>query len=163
MSIASDIRNYTDSAADYASGIAEKATGTVSELLVSAEKAINLDAIKTAVEPYLAQAKEYGATVTDRAEGVLNNLRSDKLVAKVLDSATAVSGVVLVQVNDRIVKPVQSLTGVGSKAAAPARTPAPKPATTKPASPRSTVRATTTGPARKSPARKTAAKRTPKA
>ena len=194
MSIASDIRTYADTAVsqgrqvldsslataqaqlndvtgtanDYASTIADKvssATETVNELRVTAEKAINLDAIKTAVEPYLAQAKEYGASVTDRAEDVLNNLRSDKRVAKVLDSATAVSGVVLEQVNDRIVKPVQSLTGIGAKPAAPARKPAPKPAATKPATPRTAAaRKTTARPvAKKAPARKTAVKRTPKA
>ena len=187
MSIASDIRTYADSAVsqgkqaldsslaaaqaqfnevsgtatDYASTVAEKASETVNELLGTAEKAINLDAIRTAVEPYLAQAKEYGATVTDRAEGVLTNLRSDKRVAKVLDSATAVSGVLLEQVNDRIVKPVQSLTGVGAKPAAPARKPAPKPAATKPATPRAST--STARPAAKTPARKTTTKRTPKA
>ena len=190
MSIASDIRTYADTAVsqgrqvldsslataqaqlndvtgtanDYASTIADKATETVNELRVTAEKAINLDALKTAVEPYLAQAKEYGASVTDRAEDVLNNLRSDKRVAKVLDSATAVSGVVFEQVNDRIVKPVQSLTGIGVKPAAPVRKPAPKPAATKPATPRTTARKTTTGPAaKKAPARKAPVKRTPKA
>ena len=156
------LNGVTGTATDYVSTVAEKATETVNELRATAEKAINLDALKTAVEPYLAQAKEYGATVTDRAEDVLNNLRSDKRVAKVLDSATAVSGVVLEQVNDRIVKPVQSLTGLGAKPAAPARKPAPKPAATKPAS--STARKTTARPAaKKAPARKTAAKRTPTA
>ncbi|WP_375501844.1 hypothetical protein [uncultured Jatrophihabitans sp.] len=152
------LNDVTGTATDYASTIAEKATETVFELRVTAEKAINLEALKTAVEPYLAHAREYGTSVTDRAEGVLTNLRSDKRVAKVLDSATAVSGVVLVQVNDRIVKPVQSLTGIGVKPAAPARKPAPKPAVTKPAAARKTAArpAAKKAPARKSPARKSA-------
>ncbi|WP_375482136.1 hypothetical protein [uncultured Jatrophihabitans sp.] len=193
MSIASDIRTYADSAVaqgkqslasaqaqlggvagtanDYASSFADKAGDTVNDLRATAEKTINLDAIRTAVEPYLTQVKEYGASVTDRAELVLTNLRSDKRVARVLDSATAVTDVVVEQVNDRIVKPVQSVTGIGVKQAAPARKPAPKPAAkqagTRPAA-RKTASPTT---ARKTTARKTSstsaatttAKRTPKA
>jgi hypothetical protein len=171
MSITSDLRTYADTAVAQSRTVVAQgrqvldqsltgATGTVNELRSTAEKAINLDALKTAVEPYLAQAREYGTAVTDRADGVLANLRSDQRVAKVLDSATAVSGVVLEQVNDRIVKPVQSLTGLGAQPSAPVRKPAPKPAATKPATTRTTARK---APASKAPASKTAAPRTPKA
>ncbi len=155
------VARYTSTARDNASSIADKANEAVTDLRTSAEKAINLDAIKTAIEPYLAQAKEYGTSVTDRAEVLISNLRSDKRVAKVLDTA----GVVVGQVQELVVKPVQSLTG--RPATKPAAKPAPrpakaarpattKPAATKPAGSRPATRTTTT-------ARKTPAKRTTKA
>ena len=156
MSIASDIRSYADTAVNQgkqslataqaqlndvtgagrrvrrplhqhrpratSSSIADKANEAVTDLRTTAEKAINLDAIKTAIEPYLAQAKEYGTSVTDRAEVLISNLRSDKRVAKVLDTA----GVVVGQVQERVVKPVQTLTGRPAKPASAGK-PAPKP------------------------------------
>lgn len=151
------VARYTSTARENASSIADKANGAVTDLRTTAEKAINLDAIKTAIEPYLSQAKEYGTGVTDRAEVLLSNLRSDKRVAKVLDTA----GVVVGQVQERVVKPVQSLTGrpAAHSASQGATKPAPKPtakaSTTKPA--------TTKPAARKTTARKTATKRTTKA
>src|SRR4051794_9775482 len=57
------------------SEFAGKATGAVTELRASAEKAINVDAIKTAVEPYLAHVKDYRGTVTDRAETLLAGVK----------------------------------------------------------------------------------------
>jgi hypothetical protein len=175
MSIASDIRSYADTAVsqgkqaldqaqaqindvtgqanelygktrENVSEIASKASTAVNDLRVSAEKAINLDAIKTAVEPYLSQVKDYTSTVTDRAEGLLSGVKSDKRVVKLVDAAGSVTGIVVETVQERVVKPVQSLTGRGTKPAAkpaPASKPAPtaaaakpatKPAATKPAS-----------------------------
>jgi uncharacterized protein YjbJ (UPF0337 family) len=180
MSIASDIRSYADTAVtqgkqvldssiasaqaqlddvtgqanefygktkDNVSDIAGKAAEAVNDLRASAEKAINIDAIKSAVEPYLAQVKDYTGTVTDRAEGLLSGITADPRVAKLVET-----------VQDRVVKPVQSLTGIATKptvvtptpkaAAKPARKPsATKPAATKPAS-KPTVR--------KAPAKRTA-------
>jgi uncharacterized protein YjbJ (UPF0337 family) len=192
MSITSDIRSYADNAVnqgkhvidqaqaqlndvtgqanefvgkarDNVSDIAEKATGAVSDLRASAEKAVNLDAIKSAIEPYLTHAKGYSATVTDRAEVFISTLKSDKRVAKLVDTAGSVSGVVVETVQERVVKPVQSLTGIGAKSAVtPARKPSPakatKPAETKPAE---TKPAST--PASKPAARQAPAKRTTKA
>lgn len=189
MSITSDIRSYADTAVsqgkqvldqaqaqfndvsgqageyvgkarENVNDIAGKATEAVNDLRASAEKAINLDAIKSAIEPYLAQAKGYGHTVTDKAEGLFSGLTSDKRVSKLVGTATSVSGVVVETVQERVVKPVQSLTGIGSKPAtkpapkaAPATATATKPAATKPAS----------KPAAKPAARKAPVKRTPKA
>lgn len=187
MSITSDLKNYVDqtvataqaqlsdaagTANDYVgkyrddiTGITDKATEAVTDLRTSAEKAINLDAIKTAVEPYLAQAREYGAAVTDRAEGLINGVKDDPRLAKLVETATSVSSVVIEQVTEYVVKPVQSFTGFGSK---PAARPAPKPskpATTKPANKPSntkpsTDRGTSRPAAAKSPAKKAAAKTT---
>jgi hypothetical protein len=104
--------------------LATKATGAVNDLRATAEKAINLDALKTAVEPYIVQVKEYRSSVTDRAETVVAGLKSDKRVGKLVDAAGSVTVVVVETVQERVVKPVLSLTGRG---AAPATKPAPAP------------------------------------
>lgn len=171
MSITSDIRGYADSAVTQgkqalssaqanANDIAQTANGAVNDLRASAEKAINLDALRTAVEPYLAQVKEVGDSVTDRAEELLNTLKSDPRVAKLVGTANSLTGVVLER--------VQSLTGLGSKPAASKPAPKPaakatrKPAATKPATAKPAT-ATTAKPATKSTARKTTAKASPDA
>jgi hypothetical protein len=184
MSIASDIRSYADTAVsqgkqvldtaqaqlndvtgqanefygktkENVSDIAGKAGEAVNDLRASAEKAVNLDALKTAVEPYLAQVKDYTSTVTDRAEVLFAGITHDKRVAKLVDAARPVTSVVVETVQERVVKPVQSLTGLGAKpgpkpAATTATKPVTKPAATKPAS----------KPANKPAARKAPAKRT---
>jgi hypothetical protein len=170
MSITNDIRSYADTALEtgkqyvgqaqaqfngvnrqanqFVSGLTTRATGTVHDLRTQAEKTLNIDAIKTAVEPYLAQAKQYRASVTDRAEGLFETVTSDKRVAKVITTAESLTGVVFETVQERVVKPVASLTGLGNTPAAK-RTPA-KPA-----------KAATTRPAKKAPAKKAPAKKAP--
>ncbi|HET6878278.1 MAG TPA: hypothetical protein VFH38_12165 [Jatrophihabitans sp.] len=177
MSIASDIRAYADSAVHQSKAtlssaqaslndIAGKANDAVSDLRASAERAINIDAIRAAVEPYLAQVKGYRATVTDRADVLIGDLKGDPRVAKVVDTANTVSGVVAETVQERVVKPVQTLTGRGGKHPAGS---APKASTTAPkAAPRPAARKAATTkpatPASKPAARKTTTKRTaPKA
>jgi hypothetical protein len=166
MSIATELRSYADKAQaqlndvtgqanefygktkENVSEIASKATTAVHDLRVSAEKAVNLDALKTAVEPYLAQVKDYTTQVTDRAESLLNGVKADKRVAKLVET-----------VEERVVKPVQSLLVRGSK-------PAPKrPAATKPAQPaaaKATAKPAATKPASRPAARKAPVKRTAK-
>jgi hypothetical protein len=181
MSIASDLRTYADNAVtqgkqvlDQAQAqlndvtgqanelygktrenvveLANKAQGAVSDLRVQAEKAVNLDAIKTAVEPYIIQVKGYVTPVTERAESLFDGVKADKRVAKLVDAA----GVVVETVQVRVVKPVQDLSGRRSKPApkpaakATAAKPASKPAATKPASKPATAKPA----ARKAPARR---------
>lgn len=119
---------YTAGARENVSDIADKANEAVNELRASAEKAINFEAIKSAIEPYLAQVKGYQATVTDRAESLLSTVTNDKFVAKVVE-----------QVQVLVVKPVQSRFGsqpTVNKPATSASKPSPakatKPAATKP-------------------------------
>jgi hypothetical protein len=140
-------------AVDNVSGLSTKALDAVSDLRAQAEKAVNLDAIKAAIEPYLAQAKGYSSTVTDRAEDLFTTVTSDKRVAVVVSKAEAFTETVLETVQVRIVKPVQSLTGRGTK---PASKPAaPKAAVTKPAVTKPAVtKPATTASARKAPAKK---------
>lgn len=143
--------------------LSAKANVAVSDLRVQAEKAVNLNAIKAAIEPYLAQAKGYSTSVTDRAEELFTTVKSDKRVVKIVTKAEELTGTVVETVQDRVVKPVQTLTGLGVK---PATKPvAPKPAVTTPATttvatPAVTpVAAKATKPAaRKAPAKKAAPK-----
>ncbi|MBE7189132.1 hypothetical protein [Jatrophihabitans endophyticus] len=172
MSITSDLKSYVDQTVataqaqlndvagtatkyrDDFADVANKANDAVNDLRASAEKAINLEAIRTAVEPYLAQVREYGTAVTDRAEDLFNGVVDDPRLAKLVETANTVSSVVLEQVSEYVVKPVQSFTGFGAK---PAARPAPKPskpATTKPAN----TKPATSRPAAKSTAKKTTAK-----
>ena len=113
------------------------------DLRTQAEKTLNIDAIKTAVEPYLAQAKQYRASVTDRAEGLFETVASDKRVAKVITTAESLTAAWSVSRPCRSASSSRSssLTGRGTS-------PAPKKAPAKPA------KAATTRPAKKAPAKK---------
>jgi ABC-type transporter Mla subunit MlaD len=185
MSIANDIRTYADNAVNQGkhvfdqaqaqlndvtgqanefygktrenvTEIANKATTAVHDLRVSAEKAINIEAIKTAVEPYIVQAKEYRSTVADRAETLFETVKHDKRVVKLVDAAEQV----VETVQERVVKPVRALTVRGAKPvtkpaakATPtvaAAKPVTKPAATKPA-----AKPVSKPVARKAPARRT--------
>jgi DnaK suppressor protein len=181
MSIASDLRTYADNAVtqgkqvfdqaqaqlndvtgqanelygktrENVAGLASKATSTVNDLRVQAEKAVNLDAIKTAVEPYIIQVKGYVTPVTDRAESVLAGVKSDPRVAKLVDAARPV----VETVQERVVKPVQDLTGRNSK---PAAKPTAKAAPTKPVSKPAATKPVSKPAASKPAARKAPARR----
>jgi hypothetical protein len=142
--------------------LSAKANVAVSDLRVQAEKAVNLDAIKAAIEPYLAQAKGYSTSVTDRAEVLFTTVKNDKRVVKIVTKAEELTGTVVETVQDRVVKPVQSLTGLGVKPAA--KPAAPKPAVTTPATATAATTAATPAAAkakpaaRKAPAKKAAPK-----
>jgi hypothetical protein len=166
MSITRDLRSYADE-------FTGKATVTVAELRTQAEKAVNLRAIKAAVEPYLEQAKGYTHSVTDRAGGlgglgglvgIVGTVTSDKRVARLVTTAEALTGVVAETVQVRLVKPVRSLAGLGNKPAArPGAQSAPKPApkaAPKPAASATATRSAASKPAGKATTRKPAAKAT---
>ena len=173
MSITSNVRSYAETAqsqlndvtgqanefvtklrgtaTENVSNLTSKANGYVTDLRAQAEKAVNLEAIKAAVEPYVAQAKGYSTSVTDRAEELYNTVKSDKRVAKLASLAEEFTGTVVETVQVRVVKPVQSLTGRGAK----------KPAAKKPAAKATTTAAKPTAkkaPAKKAPAKKAAAR-----
>jgi hypothetical protein len=147
------VGKVTVTAKENVSGLTTKATDVVHDLRTQAEKAVNVEAIKAAVEPYVAQAKGYSTTVTDRAEDLFTTVKNDKRVAKLVSTAEAVTGIVVETVQERVVKPVRSLTGRGSKPAAKARATA-KAATAKPATAKPATKPATTGTARKTTTRK---------
>lgn len=162
MSIANDLRGYADNAMTQGKHALEQAQAQVHDLRATAEKAVNIDAIRTAVEPYLAQARDYRTSVTDRAESLLSGVASDERVARLVGAAGSVVGVV----QERVVKPLESLTGRAAKPVmTPVRvervdTPPTEPAATKPTTKPATE--PTTKPATK-PATKAATKPTAKA
>ena len=121
------VGKLTDQAKTNYSELSTKATAAANDLRAQAEKALNLEAIKSAIEPYLAQAKDYSSSVTDRANSLFSTVKSDKRVASVFSTVELVSDAVVETVTERVVKPVQSLTGRTSKPAAKS-TPASKPA-----------------------------------
>jgi nitrate/nitrite-specific signal transduction histidine kinase len=156
MSITKDIRSY---AYNNVSGLTTKAADAVHDLRTQAEKAVNAEAIKAAVEPYVAQAKGYSTTVTERAEELFTTVKNDKRVARLVSTAESVTGVVVETVQERVVKPVQSLTGSGTKPARKA--PATKPAVTKPTPKPAATATTRKGSTGKATAGKAPAKKAP--
>ena len=177
MSITSDLRSYADTAVEegrkfldstlstaqsqlndvsgQANDIVEKAAEAVHELRINAEKAINVEGIKAAIEPYLEQAKGYQATVQERAEAIFAELKKDPRLAKAFDVADSVSEIVVETARERVVKPVQSFTGRSTGATAP------KPAASKPSPVKATRKPAATKPAATKPAAKPAAKKSP--
>jgi ElaB/YqjD/DUF883 family membrane-anchored ribosome-binding protein len=152
MSITSDLRAYADKAQaqlndvtgqanEFVTKFAGPVKENVSELRAQAEKAINLDAVKTAVEPYLDQVKNYRAAVTEKAEALFEQVKSDPRVKQLVDV-----------VEERVVKPVRTLVNRGGKPATPAKSAA-KPVAAKPTPVKAAAK-----PARKVTARKTTAK-----
>jgi hypothetical protein len=166
MPITNDIRARADEAV---SELREKASAAVTDLRAQAEKRVDLDSIKAAVEPYVEQAKGYAGAVTDRAEELLATARKDERVARLLDSAEAVTGAVVQTVQEHVVKPVQKLTGVGVSEphtpAEPATVSTVKPTTLPADRPTATPAANTTAKtnANTTPAKPPAAKPTGKA
>jgi len=150
------VGKLTGTAKDNVSGFTAKATDAVADLRVQAEKAVNIDALKAAIEPYLAQAKVYSTTVTDRAEGLYTSVKNDKRVGKLFVTAESLTGVVVETVQVRVVKPVQALTGRSKPA--PQRASKPKPAATKPGSAPAAAATVRKATPRKAPAAKVAGK-----
>ena len=144
------VSKLTGEAKTNVSDLREKSAAAVTDLRAQAEKAINLDAIKSAVEPYLAQAKGYRTTVTAKVEELFETAKNNEQVAKLLETAKKndqvakllarvepITDTVVETVQDRVVKPVTELTNRGAKPAA------------------------TKAPAKKAPAKKAAAKKAP--
>jgi hypothetical protein len=94
-----------------AGSVRDGARGNVADLRSSTEKLVNVDALRATLEPYAAQLRGYGTSVTDRVEELLTRLRSDPRFGKLFETADSVSKTVVGQVQERVVKPVQSRTG----------------------------------------------------
>lgn len=167
MSIRNDIREYADTAIEQGRQVLDQAQGqlgevagqatelvgkTITDLRAQAERLVNVDALRTAAEPYLAQADSYRHSVTDRAGDWLNTARnaahSDPRIAKAYDTAEAVTVRMVETVQLRVVKPVQAFAGRGVPTQ-PAGKPSPrKPATTRPANAKASTKPATKASAR---------------
>ena len=145
------VGKLSGTAKDNITELTSKATGAVHDLRLQAGKAVNVDVLKTAAEPYLTQARGYGTLVTDRAEELYSTVRDDKRVAKLVTTAESFTTIVVETVTRRVVKPVQALTRRCATAPASRAATASKPATSRPAA-RPAAKAT----ARKAPAKKAA-------
>jgi hypothetical protein len=176
MSITNDIRTYADTVVaegrkvldstlstaqaqlndvtGQANEFVGKATSAAQDLRTSAEKAVNVDAIKAAVEPYLDQVSAYQATVQERAEAIFAELKKDPRLAKAFLAADAAFEVVVETVQERVVKPVVAFTGRGQDTASKS--------TPRPAAKTTTAKTGTakTGTAKTTPAKTTTAKTT---
>ena len=86
------------------SDLREKATEAVTDFRSSAEKAVNLDALKSAVEPYLTQVKGIQAKVHEQVETLLEKGKSDPRFGKYVETFEV-----------RVVKPVLELANRGTK------------------------------------------------
>ncbi len=100
----------------HAQGFAGKASGTYGELRNFGEsvygRVVALPVVESAAstaEPYVAQLNGYRLVVTGKIEAFYADLKKNDQMAKVLDGAEAVAGLVLGTVNERVVKPVRSL------------------------------------------------------
>ena len=149
------LNGVTEQASEFVNKFAGSARGNVSEIADRAEKLVNVDALRTALEPYLAQLRSYGDSVTGRVDELVATLKKDPRFSKLFETADSVSNVVLELVQERVVKPVQSMTG--STTAKP-RKPSPKPAAKRASKPAAT-RPATRKPAAKTTARKAPAKK----
>lgn len=136
MSITSDLRAYAGTAVTQgkhaldsaqaqlnelpgnAGQLYGKASAVVSDLRAQAGKAVNIDAMRASVEPYVQQAKGYARVVGDRAEGLISGVRNDKRVAQLVGAA----GTVVDTVQQRVVQPVQLIAGHSPKQATQAGT-----------------------------------------
>ncbi|MDQ2750287.1 MAG: hypothetical protein M3Y44_12300 [Actinomycetota bacterium] len=156
------VGKVTGTAKDNVFELTAKATGAAHGLRTQAEKAVNVEAIKAAVEPYVAQAKGYSTSVTDRAEELFSAVKHDQRVARLVGTAESVTGIVVETVQERVVRPVQSRTGRGTKPVVVTAPAASKPVATKsaakPAATKPAATATAGKRARKAPAKRAAAK-----
>jgi hypothetical protein len=190
MPITSDIRGYADTAieqgkqavgqtkaqlnevteqanqfvAGLSSKVSAKATDTVGDLRAQAKKPLSNDAVKAAVELYLAPAKQYRSNVTELAQltgNLVEAVKKEKLVTKAVTSAESLNRAVTEKVQERVVKPVATLSRRGrktaNKQAAATKRAAAKPAATRPAKKSPAKSAATKSAATKSAATKNAA------
>lgn len=137
MPIPSDLRAYADSALQqgkqtftaaqarvsgataqggevvnkFAGSVLDGARGNVSDLRATTEKLVNIDAVHAALEPHVAQLRGYGHSVTERLDELVAKLKDDPRFGKMFETADSVSSQVVELVQDRVVKPLQSLTG----------------------------------------------------
>ena len=149
-----------DKVQDRAHGLTGKAVETYGELRNFGESLYGrvaalpvVESVTATVEPYVGQLNGYRLVVTEKVEEFYADLKKNDQMAKVLDNAESVAGVVIGTVQERVVKPVRSMVdGKPAGHAAshkPAATAAAKPATT-------TAKAS---PVKAAPAKRTAPRR----
>lgn len=133
MSTTSDLRAYADIAVEQGkqmleqvqsqlSHVTDAATEQANELVakITGKSAPTLETLKSAAEPYMVQALEYGSVLSDKVEELLTTLKGDKRIGKYVESAEGLTSLAVVTVQDKVIKPVLLLAGHEGKAQAPA-------------------------------------------
>jgi hypothetical protein len=183
MSITSDVRAYADNAIEVAVGQGKNALDAAQAGLgklqhnVASAKAVesitpNVDALRGAIEPYLATVLAYGAQFAGRvsigAEAAVADLKKDARIAQVIHTGEALATVVVEAVHERVSQAASVAAGASSLLRP---TPARRASTSKPApssgaetatsSTAKKVAATKPNDARTVPAKATAAPKAP--
>lgn len=106
MPSTSDLRAYADSAVhagkEFAGSVLDGARGNVTGLRTSAEKLVNVDAVRTELGHHVAQLRDYGDSMTDRIEELIVMLKDDPRLGKVLETVDSVSNVVIDAIRDHL-------------------------------------------------------------
>jgi ABC-2 type transport system ATP-binding protein len=95
MSLTTDVRAYADAAIEVAVEQARHA-------LDQGKQAVNVDALRSSIEPYVATALTYTAKLAGRAEAAVAELRSDARVASVIHTGEALAAAVVEAVSQRV-------------------------------------------------------------
>ena len=156
-----------DKVQDRTHGLTGKAVETYGELRNFGESLYGrvvalpvVESVTSTVEPYVGQLNGYRLVLTEKVEGLYADLKKNDQMAKVLDNAESVAGVVIGTVQERVVKPVRSMVDGKPATHATSHKPATHAATHKPAAaakaPTATAKAS---PAKTAPAKRTAPSR----
>jgi len=124
MSTTSDLRAYAEIAVEQGKQVLEQVqsqlshvTGTATEQAgelvtkISDKAGPGLETLKSAAEPYLVQALEYGSVISDKVEELLATLKSDKRIGKFVENAEGLTSLAVVTVQDKVIRPVLLLAG----------------------------------------------------
>jgi uncharacterized protein YjbJ (UPF0337 family) len=160
MSISNGIRTYADTALEQGKNVTGQVNEFVGRLTGTARD--NVSGFTSVATGAVTDAR---ARAEGLLESVYESVKGDKRLAKVITTAGSLTGVVVETVQDRVVKPVASLTGRGTAPAtkAPAKSAARKTTAARKTVARKTPAAKTTAAktaAAKTPARKTTARKT---
>jgi hypothetical protein len=141
MPSSSDLRAYADIAVEQGKQVLEQmqsqfshvtdiATEQASDLVakINGKAAPAVESLKSAAEPYLVQALEYGSVLGGKAEELLATLKNDKRFGKFVESAEGLTTLAVVTVQDKVIKPVLLLAGHEGTAEPPTTPPTTPPA-----------------------------------
>lgn len=133
MSTTSDLRAYADIALEQGKQVLEQVQSQLSHVTdaatehandlvtrITGKSAPTRETLKSAAEPYVVQALEYGSVLSDRVEELLTTLKGDKRIGKFVESAEGLTSLAVVTVQDKVIKPVLLLVGQEGKAQTPA-------------------------------------------
>jgi hypothetical protein len=139
MSLQSDLKNHADNALEVALEQGRQAVEQGKRALEAAEAALgklqgnitgakafdsigpNIEALRSAVEPFVAAALGYTAQLSNRAESTVSDLKADRRVAQVIQTGEALAAAVVEAVQERVGRATGTArTGSSSSQSGPA-------------------------------------------